>query len=240
VTAAPLAQQTVIPKFGRGSNCVRENGTFCWDWVKDNWDSKLQPRLFEHLEITAIAILIGFAIAFGAALFAYRHGWFETPFSTVAGILFTIPSIAAFQLLLPITGINRWTILIPLISYSLLIMFRNTLTGLREVPDDVREAASGMGLTPRQALWRIELPLAVPAIVAGVRSATVTTIGLATIAALVVDEGLGVPIFEAIPTSFNTELILAGGLAIMLAVATDLVLLAAQRALTPWARQRAL
>ena len=237
MTAAPLAQ-TVIPKFGHGSDCVRENHTFCWQWVKDNWHDKFQIHLVEHLEIVAIAIAFGFLIAFGAALLAYRKSWFVTPFDTFANILFTIPSIAAFQLLLPVTGINRWTILIPLICYSLLIMFRNTLTGLREVPDDVREAARGMGLTARQSLWRIEMPLAVPAIIAGVRSATVTIIGLGTIAALVVNEGLGVPIFDAIPTSFNTELIMGGGLAIALAVAADLVLTVVQRIATPWARQR--
>jgi osmoprotectant transport system permease protein len=233
---ATLAQ-TVIPEFGKGSSCVRDNGTFCWDWVKDNWSDTLAPRLWEHLQITAIAVSIGFAIAFAAALLAYRYRRFEAPFANFAGLLFTIPSIAAFQLLVPITGLTRTTILIPLVAYSLLIMFRNTLTGLRDVPEEVRDAARGMGLTDRQLLWRVELPVAVPAIVAGLRSATVTTIGLATIAALVIDEGLGAPIFEAIPTSFNTELIAAGGLAIALAVAADIVLLLAQRQLTPWARR---
>jgi osmoprotectant transport system permease protein len=236
IAAAPLAQ-TVIPEFGKGSSCVRDNGAFCWSWVSDNWSKTLEPRLIEHLEITALAVGIGFVIAFAAALFAYRHGWFEAPFSTFAGVLFTIPSIAAFQLLVPITGLTRTTILIPLVSYSLLIMFRNTITGLRNVPEEVRDAAHGMGLTRREVLWRVELPVAVPAIVAGLRSATVTTIGLATIAAFVVDQGLGAPIFEAIPTAFNTELIAAGGLAIALAVAVDIALLVVQRQLTPWARR---
>jgi osmoprotectant transport system permease protein len=233
---APLGQ-TVIPEFGKGSSCVRDNGAFCWDWVRANWGDTLAPRLWEHLQITALAVAIGFAIAFAAALLAYRHRSFEAPFANFAGILFTIPSIAAFQLLVPVTGLTRTTILIPLVAYSLLIMFRNTLAGLRDVPEEVRDAARGMGLTERQLLWRVELPVAVPAIIAGVRSATVTTIGLATIAALVIDEGLGAPIFEAIPTSFNTELIAAGGLAIALAVAADIVLLIAQRQLTPWARR---
>jgi osmoprotectant transport system permease protein len=237
VSGPATLAQTVIPEFGKGSSCVRDNGTFCWDWVQENWSSTLSPRLWEHLQITAIAVGIGFAIAFAAALLAYRHRSFEAPFATFSGILFTIPSIAAFQLLVPVTGLTRTTILIPLVAYSLLIMFRNTLTGLRDVPEEVRDAARGMGLTDRQLLWRVELPVAVPAIVAGLRSATVTTIGLATIAALVIDQGLGAPIFEAIPTSFNTELIAAGGLAIALAVAADIVLLILQRQLTPWARR---
>jgi osmoprotectant transport system permease protein len=237
VTAGATLAQTVIPEFGKGSSCVRDNGAFCWDWVQQNWGNTLSPRLWEHLQITALAVGIGFAIAFGAALLAYRHRSFEAPFANVAGLLFTVPSIAAFQLLVPITGLTRTTILIPLVAYSLLIMFRNTLTGLRDVPEEVRDAARGMGLTDRQLLWRVELPVAVPAIVAGLRSATVTTIGLATIAALVIDQGLGAPIFEAIPTSFNTELIAAGGLAIALAVVADVALLVVQRRLTPWARR---
>ena len=238
MTAPPLAQNVVIPKFGHGSDCVRNNDTFCWQWVKDNWHDKFQVHLIEHLEIVAIAMVFGFVIAFAAALFAYRQHWFETPFDTFANVLFTIPSIAAFQLLIPVTGITRLTILIPLVAYSLLIMFRNTLTGLREVPDEVLEAARGMGLTRRQSLMRVELPLAVPAIIAGIRSATVTIIGLGTIAALVVNQGLGVPIFEAIPTTFNTELIMGGLLAIGLAIAADLILIVVQRVATPWARRR--
>ncbi|MEA2480525.1 MAG: osmoprotectant transport system permease protein [Thermoleophilaceae bacterium] len=233
--AAPLAA-TVVPDFGRSSNCVRNDGTFCWDWFQQHWGDTFQPRLIEHIELSAIALGIGFAIAFAAALVANRYGWFETPFSILSGFLYTIPSLALFQVLVPITGIGWTTVEIPLVSYTLLIIFRNTLTGLREVPDDVREAARGMGLTPAQTLWRVELPLAMPAIIAGVRVAAVTVISLATVAAIILPEGLGYPIFLALQSPFNTQFIAAGALAVLLAITTDALLVIAQRFLTPWAR----
>jgi osmoprotectant transport system permease protein len=242
VTAAlpSLAQaEPVIPDFGRGSSCVRENGTFCWGWFTDNWSGVFQPALLEHLWLTALAVGIGFAIAFTAALVAYRLRWFETPFTLFTGFLYTIPSLALFQLLVPITGLTTTTVEIALVSYTLLIIFRNTLLGLRGVPDEVREAARGMGLTRSQTLWRVELPLALPAIVAGIRVATVTVISLATIAAFVVDQGLGAPIRDALQKNFNTEFIAAGVLAVVLALVADAIIVGAQRLLTPWARRSA-
>lgn len=235
-----LAQgETVVPDFGRGSNCVRENGTFCWGWFTDNWGKVFQPALLEHVWLTLIAVAIGFVIAFAAALVAYRLRWFETPFTLLTGFLYTIPSLALFQLLVPITGLTTTTVEIALVSYTLLIIFRNTLLGLRGVPEDVREAARGMGLTPSQTLWRVELPLALPAIVAGLRVATVTVISLATIAAFIVDQGLGSPIREALQKNFNTEFIAAGALAVALALVADALIVGAQRLLTPWARRTA-
>ncbi len=232
----------VIPNFGGppgGSRgCIAQNGTFCWDWVKGHWGDILQPRLVEHLELTAIAVGIGFAIAFSAALLAHRKGWFETPFGTFSAFLYTIPSLALFQLLVPFTGLTVLTIEIGLVGYTLLILFRNILTGLRGVPRDVLEAAQGMGLTPRQILLRIELPLALPAISAGVRIAVVTTISLATVAAYITPLGLGQPIFYGLQTDFTTEFVATGALAIAFAIAADGVLVVAQRALTPWARAR--
>jgi osmoprotectant transport system permease protein len=138
----------------------------------------------------------------------------------------------------PFTGLTRTTVEIALVGYTLLILFRNILTGLRSVPPDVLEAARGMGLTGRQTLLRVELPLALPAIVAGIRIAVVTTISLATVAAFVIPEGLGHPIFIALRTYFKTEFIAAGGLAVALALVADGALVLAQRALTPWARTR--
>jgi osmoprotectant transport system permease protein len=232
----------VIPDFGGGgvSSCVRDNGTFCWSWVRDNWSDVLAPALGQHVVLTLIAVGIGFAISLVLAILASRHGWLETPVTAIAGILFTIPSLALFQLLVPATGLTRTTAEVALVSYTLLILFRNTLEGLRGVPDDVREAALGMGLTPRQRLLRVELPLALPAIVAGLRIAVVTTISLATIAAFVVDEGLGAPIFRAIQSNvFKTELIAAGALAVALALVADALLVLVQRLLTPWARSMA-
>ena len=142
--------------------------------------------------------------------------------------------------MVPLTGIGRLTIEIALISYTLLIMFRNTLTGLQQVPEEAKEAAEGMGLKRRQSLTRVELPLAVPAIIAGVRVATVTTISLATIAAFITPLGLGAPIFSAIQTGANTEFVAASLLAIALALIADVLIVIVQRFLTPWTRARSL
>ncbi len=233
-----IAAGPVIPEFGQGSRCVREKRTFCTDWVEENWDTILWPRLVEHLQLTAIAVSIGFVIAFAAALAAYRYGWFETPFSAVSGLLYTIPSLALFQLLVPVTGLTVTTVEIALVSYTLLILFRNILTGLRSTPPEVIEAARGMGLTRMQTLGRVELPLALPAIIAGIRIATVTTISLATVAAFILPEGLGQPILDGLKTFFKTKFIAAGALAVLLAIAVDAVLVLTQRALTPWERVR--
>jgi osmoprotectant transport system permease protein len=231
-----IAQQPVIPEFERGSECVRQNRQFCSDWFFDNFDRVFGPRLVEHIELTAIAVGIGFAIAFTAALVAYSRDWFETPFAIFAAFLYTIPSLAFFQLMVPITGLSRTSAEIALVSYTLLILFRNTLTGLREVPEDARVAARAMGLTQRQILRRVELPLALPAIMAGIRIATVTTISLATVAAFIGVGGLGQPIFNAIQSGFKTEFLAAGVLAVLLALVADAVLVLLQRILTPWAR----
>ncbi len=237
--AAPLAQSgPVIPNFGRGDDCIRNNGRFCLHWFVDNFGSRFLPRVGEHVKMTLIAMVVGFAMSFGAALIAHRHKVFEGPFANAAALFYTIPSIALFQVLVPITGLGWTTIEIALVSYTLLILFRNTLTGLREVPPEVREAAEGMGLTRRQTLWRVELPLAVPAIVAGLRVATVTTISLATIAAFITPLGLGAPIFSAIQTGANTEFVGASILAIALALLADVVIVLIARLVSPWTRAR--
>lgn len=228
----------VIPNFGHASNCIVQNHQFCASWFFDNFSSRFEPRLIEHLELTAIAVAIGMVIAFTAAIVAYKQNWFETPFSLFAALLYTIPSLALFELLVPITGLNRLTAEIGLVSYTLLILFRNTLTGLRGVPQPAIEAARAMGLTPRQSLIRVELPLAVPAIMAGVRIATLTTISLTTVAAYIGVGGLGAPIFDAIQTGFKTEFIATGALAIALAIAADVLLVLVERAIAPWSRRR--
>jgi osmoprotectant transport system permease protein len=237
-----IIADTVIPNFGGGAHsCVRENRGFCWSWVQDNWSNVLWPAVRQHIELTAIAVVIGFAIAFGLALLAHRRRGLETPITVSTGVLYTIPSLALFQILVGFSflGLNRLTVEIALVSYTLLILFRNTLEGLRGVPPDVREAALGMGLTPRQVLTRVELPLALPAIVAGLRIATVTVISLATVAAFIDDEGLGSPIFRAIQSNvFKTELFAAGGLAVILALLADAALVLVQRLVTPWARRQ--
>jgi len=230
----------VIPDFGRGDPCIRANGNFCGKWFIDNFTDRFLPRVVEHIELTLIALAFGFVISFVAALIAYRYTKFEAPFANVSALFYTIPSIALFQIMVPLTGIGRFTIEIALVSYTLLILFRNTLTGLQQVPQEAKEAAEGMGLTRRQSLTRVELPLAVPAIIAGVRVATVTTISLATVGAFITPLGLGAPIFSAIQTGANTEFVAASLLAIALALIADVVIVLLQRALTPWVRARSI
>jgi osmoprotectant transport system permease protein len=235
-----IAAGPVIPTFGKASSCVTDNGFFCWDWVRGNWSGTLEPALVQHIELTLIAVGLGFVIAFAAALAAHRRGWLETPFGLFSAFVYTIPSIALFQLLVPVTGLTRTTVEIALVGYTLLILFRNMLAGLRSVDPDVLEAARGLGLTRAQTLVRVELPLAVPAIVAGVRIAVVTTVSLSTLAAVILPQGLGYPIFRALrdPEIFKTEIVAAGGLAVILAVLADALLVVVQRAVTPWARSR--
>jgi osmoprotectant transport system permease protein len=217
---------------------VQENRFFCPDWVADNWSGVIQPALIEHVKLTLIAVAIGFAIAFVAALLAHRYRLAERPFVVFSAVVYTIPSLALFQLLVPVTGLTVATVEVALVGYTLLILFRNILEGLRGVPPDVLEAARGMGLTRRQTLWRVELPLAVPSMMAGLRVAVVSTIALATVAAFVIPQGLGYPIFLALSLSFKTEIIVAGGLAVLLALVADGLLVMAERVLTPWARSR--
>ncbi len=232
------ASGPVIPNFGGASKCVTENQKFCWGWFTQNWSAVFQPRLIEHIELTLIAVGVGIPLAFAAAILTYRYTRFETPFSLLFAFLYTIPSLALFELLVQVTGINRFTAEVALVSYTLLILFHNMLTGLRGVPPDAVEAARAMGLTPRQSLWRVEFPLAMPAIMAGIRIATVTIISLATVAAYIGAGGLGEPIFYAIQSGFNTEFIAAGVLAILLAILADLLLVLTERAITPWSRRR--
>jgi osmoprotectant transport system permease protein len=237
-----VAGGPVIPTFGGGSSsfaCERANRLFCTHWFSQNWGSVLWPALRQHILLTLIAVVIGFVIATTLALLAYRRRWVERPVIIVTSILYTIPSLALFELLegVPGLGLTRTTAEVALVSYTLLIIFRNTLTGLRDVPAEVRDAAAGMGMGPTASLIRVELPLALPAIIAGLRIATVTVISLATVASLIDNEGLGVPIFDAISKNvFKTELISAGVLAVLLALMADALLVGVQRLLTPWTR----
>jgi osmoprotectant transport system permease protein len=236
---ALLAQDgPVIPDFGRGSECVRENRIFCWDWASEHWDDTLQPRLIEHVQLTLIAVGLGLVFALAAALVVHRARRLETPIAVFFAVLYTVPSLALFQLLVPFTGLTVTTVEIALVGYTLLILFRNILSGLRGVPEDVLDAARGMGLTPTQTLFRVELPLALPALIAGIRIATVTTISLATVGAFLIPEGLGAPIFDGLRTGFQTRYIAAGLLAVALALVADALLVGAGRVLTPWAQAR--
>jgi osmoprotectant transport system permease protein len=226
----------VIPIFS-GPQCSPDN-PFCWEWITENWPTILGPSLVQHIYITIIAVVIGLVISVAAALYAFNRNWFAGGFLAFSTFLYTIPSLAFFLMFVPITGLSLTTIEIGLTSYTLLLLFRNTLTGLRTVPRSAVEAAEGMGLTPNQILFRIRLPLALPSIMAGVRVAAVTVISLATIAASVAPLGLGKPIFDAIHTVFRTELVAASVLTIALALATDVIVVGLQRLVTPWTRVR--
>jgi osmoprotectant transport system permease protein len=228
----------VIPNYGSGaSSCVVHNRLFCTDWISNNWSAVLWPALRGHVVLVVVAVTIGFAISMALALAAHRYRLLERPTVLATTVLYTIPSLALFELLIVPVGPNAISAEIALVSYTLLILFRNTLTGLREVPDEVLDAAEGMGMTRRQALLRVELPLALPAIVAGLRIAVVTTIALATIVYTIYNAGLGVPIHVALGEGpFKTELIAAGALTIGLAILADGMLVGLQRLLTPWAR----
>jgi osmoprotectant transport system permease protein len=219
---------------------LRNNGWFCTEWVREHWGDILQPALVQHIELTLIAVGIGFAIAFLLALVGFRFRVVDPPLGALTDILYTIPSIALYQLLVPVTGLTVTTIEIALVSYTLFVLYRNIVAGLRAVPAEVLESARGMGLTRRQTFLRVELPLAAPAILAGIRVATVATISIATVAAFLIYYGLGGPIFDALgqPDIFRTELVAAGGLAILLALAADGLLTLLQRVLTPWYRLR--
>ena len=230
-----LAQVEIRDPNELRESCVADNG-FCPDWIVDNLDRYRDP-LIDHVYLTVVSLAIGFAIAFGLALLAHRRRWLVGPITNVTGVLYTIPSIAAFLLLLPLTGRGKTTAIIALVAYSLLIIFRNVIAGLDNVPDDARDAGRGMGLTDRQLLWRVELPLALPEILAGVRIASTTIVGLATLAFFANAGGLGEQIFADI--TFKSNVVVAGGLAVLLAAVLDGIFLLFQRAVTPWTRARA-
>jgi osmoprotectant transport system permease protein len=217
------------------TGCVPENGTFCFDWAADNLDRYVNPAL-EHLMLVVVSVALGFAIAFALALVSHRRRWLQPPILGATGILYTVPSIAFFFLLLPITGRGADTAIIALTAYTLQIIYRNIVAGLANVPADAKDSGRGMGMTDRQLLWKVELPLAVPEIVAGLRIATVSTVALATLAVFAGGGGLGDPIYADL--TFKTNVVIAGGLAILMAVAFDVMLVLAQRFVVPWRRVR--
>jgi osmoprotectant transport system permease protein len=213
-------------------SCVADNG-FCPNWIVHHLDRYVSP-FWQHLYLVVVSVGLGFAIAFALALAAHRQRALVGPITQVTGILYTVPSIAAFFLLLPITGRGNDTALIALVAYVLLIIFRNVLAGLDNVPDETKDAGRGMGLTDSQLLWRVEVPLALPEIMAGLRIATTTTVGLATLAFFAGAGGLGEQIFSDI--TFKSNVVVAGGLAVLLAAVLDGLILLLQRSVTPWTR----
>jgi osmoprotectant transport system permease protein len=219
------------------ADCISEDGIFCFGWAVDNIDRYLGPAL-EHIVLVGISVVAGFAIALTLALVSHRRRWLIPPLNATTGILYTIPSIAFFFLLLPITGRGNVTAVIALTAYTLQILYRNIVAGLANVPADSRDAGRGMGMSDRQLLWRVELPLALPEIIAGLRIATVSTVALATLAVFAGGGGLGGELVAGSNITFRTGVIIAGGMAILIAITFDLLLVVAQRWLAPWRRVR--
>lgn len=220
-----------------GPSCYSRltNEWICLDYVRDR-HSEITDATLQHLQITVASVLLGVAIALPLALLARRFPRLE---STVLGIstgIYTVPSLALFPLLLPFTGLTMKTVVIGLALYALTILVRSLLEGLRAVPDDVRESATGLGYGSGRLLVRIELPLALPVIMAGLRVATVSTVALTTVGSLVAYGGLGNLIKDGVSTNFRAELFTASVLCVVLAVALDLVLVSMQWLLTPWTR----
>jgi osmoprotectant transport system permease protein len=217
-------------------------GTKIFDiaWTLGHLD-QVWERLIQHFQLILIPLLLGIVISLVLAIWAVRQRWAYAPITLLTGVLYTIPSLAAFAVLKPVLGLNLLTAWIPLTTYTLLILFRNFTAGFTAVPSEILEAAEGMGYTRRQRLLRVELPLAVPLMIAGIRLASVTTIGLATIAAVLGDVfgGLGQLITEGIQTFFPTKYLLGAFLSIALAIGADFLFVRLERLITPWSRLRA-
>lgn len=210
---------------------------FCWDWARENIDRYGTPTL-QQLELVAISIVIGFAVAFTLALLAHRRRWLRPPLLAGTGILYAIPSISFFLLLLPITGRSRETAIIALSAYTLQIIFRNVTVGLDNVPASAKDSARGMGMTERQILWRVEIPLATPEIIGGLRIAVVSTIAIATLAVFAGAGGLGTQILGEANLHFPTTILITVAIVVVMALFFDAILLTIQYFVTPWRRAR--
>jgi osmoprotectant transport system permease protein len=230
-----LAQVELRDRTGEGASCVARNGFYCPDWVIDNIGNFVTPTI-EHAKLVTLSVAFGFVVAMGLALLSHNRRWLVPPLTAFTGVLYTVPSLAAFFILIPITGRGATTAIIALTAYTLQIIYRNIVTGLANVPPEVKAAGRGMGLTDRQLLWRVELPMALPEIIAGVRVATVTTVGLATLAVFAGGGGLGTEILPAI--TFRTQVATAGMIAIAMALLFDLLLLTLQKVASPWRQVR--
>jgi osmoprotectant transport system permease protein len=222
-----------------GEACEQLNDTVCLGWAWENADRWVTPTL-EHLLLVSVSVAAGFAIALGLALLSHRRRWLVPAFIGATGVIYTIPSIALFLLLLPITGRGTVTALIALTLYNLQIIYRNIVTGLANVPEPSKDSGRGMGMTTRQLLWRIELPLALPEIIAGLRIATVSTVAIATLAVLAGAGGLGVVIYtDGIQADvFKTTIVVGSAIAMLMAISFDFLYLGVQRVLSPWRKVR--
>lgn len=209
-----------------------------WPWVTQHL-SEIRDRLTQHIELTLLSVGFGLLIAVPLALLSVRYRRLYGPLIGITSVMYTIPSLALFALLLPVTGLSTATAVIPLTMYTLLILVRNIVTGLDGVPEEIRDAADGMGYSRLRRLLQVEVPLALPAIMAGIRIAFVTTIGLVTVTALIGQGGLGQLLLDGLNRSFRTPLTVGIVLSLALAVFADLILVAILHVSTPWRRRKA-
>jgi osmoprotectant transport system permease protein len=217
------------------SSCLLRNEWVCWEYVQTRGD-ELRQMTGQHLYITAVSILLAFVVSLPLALLVRRWAPLEGPVLGTSTMLYTIPSLALFALLQPLTGLTIETVIIGITTYSLVILVRTNLTALRSVPADAVEAARGMGYDAGRMLLRVELPLALPTIFAGLRLATVSAVALTTVGAIIGFGGLGNAIYRGYRSNFKAEVLTASVLCVALAIVADLLLIVLQRRLTPWRR----
>jgi osmoprotectant transport system permease protein len=207
-----------------------------WNYIRDQWDD-IQAALIDHVELTLISVALGLVVASVFAAVALRFRWTAGPISAVTAVIYTIPSVALFGILVPYTGLSKTPAVIALTGYTLLILVSSIISGFRSVPRPVREAADGMGLTPARRVLTVELPLAMPFIITGIRVATVTTVGLVTVASIIGQGGLGDLILDGLRRTYWTPMIVGATLSVLLALVLDLLIWVAGRWATPWTRR---
>ncbi|MCF3121259.1 MULTISPECIES: ABC transporter permease [Streptomyces] len=216
-------------------NCLVTNDWICGEYLRTRSQELIDATL-QHVGITVASVVIGLVVSLPLALLARRWRFLAGPILGVTTVLYTVPSLAMFSLLLPFFGLSVSLVVTGLVLYSLTVLVRNILAGLQAVPEEARDAAKGMGYGPLRLLWEVELPLALPALLAGVRITTVSTVALTTVGAIVDYGGLGTLILDGLDTTFKAQVLTASVLCVLLAVVADLLLLGLQRWLTPWTR----
>lgn len=208
-----------------------------WDWIARNAGS-LREHALVHLRLALLPVLFGLLISLPVGVLCRRWRWLYPPALTIANVFYAIPSLALFMIFIQYTGLTASTVMIPLTLYSLSVLVPNVVDGLASVSEPVRQAATAMGFGPLRRLLRVELPIAVPIVIAGTRVAAVSSISLVAVGQLIGQGGLGYDIIRGYQLSFPTQIIAATVLIVALALVTDAVLVAVQRLLTPWARAR--
>jgi len=207
-----------------------------WNYIGDQRDD-IQAALIDHIQLTVVSVVLGLILSAILAGLALRYRWTAGPITAISAVIYTIPSVALFGILVPYTGLSKTPAVIALTGYTFLILITAIMSGFRAVPRPVREAADGMGLSPRTRVLTVELPLALPYIITGIRVATVTTVGLVTIASIIGQGGLGDLILDGLRRTYWTPMIVGAVLSVALALVLDLGIWLLGRAVTPWARR---